>query len=125
VNDVGRPPAYLRSVALFNAGHYWLAHEALEDLWRATAEATPRNFYQGIIQLAAAFVHIERGNLGGGSSLLRKAIDKLKLCPATYLGLQPPVLCAALGRVLAATESGQPDRSFDWALRPRLSLEKE
>jgi len=116
--------AYLRCLELFNSGQYWLAHEALEGLWRRTEDLTRRMFYQGIIQLAAAFVHIERGNMAGGSSLLRKASDKLARCPSQYLGLQPQTLCASISRVIAATDVTATNWVFDWALKPRLCLEQ-
>jgi len=53
---------------LFNAGEYWLAHEALETVWRSIIgdgdEAAAR-VWQGLIQAAAALLHQERGNRHG------------------------------------------------------------
>ncbi len=54
-----------RARDLFNAGEYWLAHEALETVWRSIIsdrdEAAAR-VWQGLIQAAAALLHQRRGN---------------------------------------------------------------
>ena len=42
-----------RGAALFNAGEWWEAHEAWEDVWR-TAQGEQRAFVQALILLAAA-----------------------------------------------------------------------
>lgn len=65
-----------RFVELFNAGEYWEAHEALEDLWRATPPPG-RDLYQGLIQAAAAMVHWQRSNLHGMRVLHGKSKSKL------------------------------------------------
>lgn len=49
---------------LFNSGHYWHAHEEWEYCWRA-AQPPMDNLYKGLIQAAAALVHLQRGNLRG------------------------------------------------------------
>jgi predicted metal-dependent hydrolase len=51
-------------VALFNGARYWHAHEAWETLWRA-AEDKDRDFYQGLIQIAAGLLHLQRRNSRG------------------------------------------------------------
>ena len=68
----GQPPARradldacaARGVALYNAGRFWEAHEALETVWRATA-GPERDCWQGLILAAAAMLHRERGNRHG------------------------------------------------------------
>ena len=123
----GWPQPYLECVRRYNAGEHWHAHEVLEDLWRATVEPERRRFYQGIIQLAAAFVHAERGNLRGVQRLLAKAGAKLEAVSSPYLGLD----VAALLRAMAAAGSEAraaataPRRAFDWRCKPRLVLTDE
>ncbi len=70
----GRPKAYrpipaaarrtaLRGgLAAYERGDFFLAHELLEPAWMGTADAAERELYQGLIKLAAAFVHGVRGN---------------------------------------------------------------
>jgi len=50
---------------LFNAGEYWLAHEALETVWRSIIKEDEARVWQGLIQAAAALLHRERGNRHG------------------------------------------------------------
>ena len=54
-----------RARDLFNAGEYWLAHEALETVWRSIisdGDAAAARVWQGLIQAAAALLHQQRGN---------------------------------------------------------------
>ena len=118
------PQPYLDCMRRYNAGRHWHAHEVLEDLWRATVDPERRLFYQGIIQLAAAFVHAERGNMRGVQRLLAKAGAKLAAVPSPYLALD---VAALLDAMAAANREAQavaddPRRSFDWTCKPRLSL---
>ena len=118
------PGPYLECVRLYHAGSHWHAHEALEDLWRATRDPQRRRFYQGIIQLAAAFVHAERGNMRGVQRLLAKAAAKLDAVSSPYLGLDVAALLQAIGGAAdeARAAEADPRRSFDWRCKPRLSL---
>lgn len=69
-----------QGVALYNAGRFWEAHEALEQVWRASGGAA-RPLWQGLIQAAAAALHEERGNSHGvevqGGSAVRKMRGKV------------------------------------------------
>ena len=69
-----------RARDLFNAGEYWLAHEALETVWRSIIsdgdEAAAR-VWQGLIQAAAALLHRQRGNRHGVTVVGQSALEKL------------------------------------------------
>ncbi len=65
-----------RGVALYNAGRFWEAHEALEVVWRA-AVPPERGCWQGLILAAAAMLHRERGNRHGLLTQGALAIRKL------------------------------------------------
>jgi uncharacterized protein len=73
-------------IDLYNAGHFWHAHEAWEEVW-LEAPREMRHFYQGLIQVAAAFVHLVRNEYPGGVKLLEAGIEKLERYPVDYLGL--------------------------------------
>jgi predicted metal-dependent hydrolase len=73
-------------IDLYNAGHYWNAHEAWEEVW-LDSERPLRNFYQGLIQVTAAFVHVTRKEHPGSVRLLDAGIEKLESYPASYMGL--------------------------------------
>src|SRR3989442_16034634 len=69
-----------RARDLFNGGHYWLAHEALETVWRSIlrdGNVDAARVWQGLIQAAAALLHRERGNRHGGAALGGAALEKL------------------------------------------------
>ena len=52
-------PCYVGYFECFNAGNYYEAHDVLEQLWLKCRDAD-RHFYQGLIQLAGAFVHLKK-----------------------------------------------------------------
>src|SRR5881398_2267684 len=69
-----------RARDLFNAGEYWLAHEALETVWRSIisdGDAAAARVWQGLIQAAAALLHQQRGNSHGVTTVGRGALEKL------------------------------------------------
>ena len=61
----------------YNRHWYFESHETLEDLWMVTP-LPERDFMQGIIQLAAAFVHYARREYPGILKLLDLALEKLR-----------------------------------------------
>jgi uncharacterized protein len=67
---------FARGVALFNDGHFFEAHEVLEDVWRA-APANEKRFLQGIVQLAVAFHHHSTGNSVGMRSVMERGMRNI------------------------------------------------
>lgn len=65
-----------RGVSLFNAAHFFEAHEVWEEVWRP-ADGERRQTLQGLIQLASAYVHVQRGTFSGGVRLFDKAFGRL------------------------------------------------
>ena len=61
---------------LIRNGAYFEAHEELEDEWR-TAPAAERDFLQGLVHVAVAWLHAERGNRNGCERQLVKAERRL------------------------------------------------
>ncbi|HTL46726.1 MAG TPA: DUF309 domain-containing protein [Verrucomicrobiae bacterium] len=59
-------------VCLFNEEKFFEAHEVLEALWREE-NGEARDFYQGLIQIAAAFVHYQKNNPAGYEALVESA----------------------------------------------------
>ena len=96
--------AVQRGVALYNAGRFWEAHEALEIVWRRSAPPE-RALWQGLIQAAAAMLHRERGNRHGLEAQGRAAVQRLSAgAPAGF-----PVETARFVRALArCVEDGGP-----------------
>lgn len=82
-----RPAHLLGFVATFNAGRFYEAHDVLEELWLRERHGAEGEFYQGLIQLAGAFVHVEKGGRAPATSLLKLARGRLGAYPAGHLGL--------------------------------------
>jgi len=75
-----RQAILIRARDLFNAGEYWLAHEALETVWRSIisdGDEAAAPVWQGLIQAAAALLHQQRGNRHGVTVVGQSALDKL------------------------------------------------
>lgn len=69
----------LKGLDAFNRGEYFEAHEYLEFAWNAD-ETPGRELYRAILQVAVAYLHIERGNYNGALKMflrLRHWIDPL------------------------------------------------
>jgi predicted metal-dependent hydrolase len=63
----------------FNQGDYFEAHEKLEDAWNEE-QSIGREMYRAILQVAVAYLQIERGNYNGAVKMflrLRQWIDPL------------------------------------------------
>ncbi len=46
----------------YGRGDFFQAHELLEPAWMGTSDPAERALYQGVIKLAAGYVHAVRGN---------------------------------------------------------------
>jgi predicted metal-dependent hydrolase len=68
---------YRRGVDLFNRGEFWESHEAWEEIWQED-NRDERIFYQGLIQIAAAFHHLGNRNVRGMRKLLGEGAQKLE-----------------------------------------------
>jgi len=103
------PLPLLRFVARFDRREYWLAHEELEELWQQDR----RDFFKGLIQIAAAHVHIERGNWRGARRLLRTGLEHIEGVPLRHQGFDVDAVraraAAALRCVTELAEGGGGD----------------
>lgn len=84
--ELEKQEKFRRGIEHFNCGEFFICHEVLEDIWLTEAPAE-KPFYQGLIQTAAAFHHLQRGNCSGAASLLAAGLQKLEDFPAVYHGL--------------------------------------
>lgn len=94
--------------SLFNAGEYWLAHEALETIWRSIIEESERRVWQGLIQAAAALLHQRRGNRHGTIVVGAAALEKLSGPQLAAIEFDTVQFRAILARALAG--EGDPPR---------------
>jgi DUF309 family protein family protein len=67
-----------RGIALFNEGKFFEAHEAWEILWLNAEDPQDKQFLQGLIMAAGAFIHYSKKECAGAATLLersRKALE--------------------------------------------------
>jgi hypothetical protein len=96
---------FRKGVALFNGVRYWHAHEAWETVWRAAPEEE-RDFYQGLIQVAAGLLHLQRRSLRGARNKLSEGLARLRKYQPTHRGIFVNELVGRGERILADMESG-------------------
>ncbi len=73
-----RRAALAAGIEAYERGDFFLAHELLEPAWMGTADLAERELHQGLIKLAAAYVHAVRGNPAGVVKNLRGAREHLR-----------------------------------------------
>jgi uncharacterized protein len=115
---------FYKALEEFNDGYYFESHETLEDLWMVTP-LPERQFFQAVIQLAAAFVHLVRGEYPGIIKLLDASLDKLQPFAPTSLGVDVAALIAATDRCRAEIVALGPDgfTSWDEHSRPLIAFQ--
>lgn len=93
---------------LFNRGDFWLAHEALETVWRSIIKEDQARIWQGFIQAAAALLHKARGNRHGTVVVGAAALEKLAGPQHPEIEFDMQDFRAQLARALAG--EGDPPR---------------
>ena len=90
-------------LAAYARDDFFLAHELLEPPWMGTRDLAERELLQGVIKLAAAFVHGARSNPAGIAKNLRGARDRIAngLDAGPRLGIDVEALLSSIDRWLA------------------------
>ena len=88
-------PAFEHGIDLINAGSYYAAHDALEDVWRGVHGWT-KPFYQGMVQVAISLHHYSTGNMAGAQSVMTKCRKNLAEFPESFCGVDLRDLLAQL-----------------------------
>lgn len=84
---------YLGYFDCFNRQLFYEAHDVLEELWLADRHGPNGAFYKGLIQLAGAFVHLQKQRLRPAGALFKLARGNLEKYPGAHERLD-------VGRVL-------------------------
>jgi predicted metal-dependent hydrolase len=105
VDPIEAERLFRQAVSLFNGVRYWHAHEAWETLWRAAPEED-RDFYQGLIQVAAGLLHLQRRNMRGARNKLREGLEKLQRYQPAHQGIFVSELIGEARRLLGDLEAG-------------------
>jgi predicted metal-dependent hydrolase len=118
--NVEQHKGFRQGLEEFNTERFFEAHEAWEEVWLASA-GTEKRFLQGIIQIAAAFHHYQRGNRRGACSLLEAGLRRLHDLPADHGGIALDRLRLAAGEWVAALR-GDGDRDPGRTAFPKIQM---
>ena len=105
-------PHYLGFFECFNRQEFYESHDVLEALWLAERGRPNADFYKGLIQLAGAFVHLQKNRLRPAAALFKLARAHLEKYPATHLDLEVAEITALISGWLQRIEEG------DFAVNP-------
>ena len=102
-----------RGLELYNQGDYFAAHEYLEEAWRQ--DKTPgRELYRAVLQIAVAYLQIERGNYAGAVKMFQRAQRWLAPFPDDCRGIDLARLRADSGQVYQRLIDLGPDRIHEF-----------
>ena len=102
---------YLGYFECFNQRLFYESHDVLEELWLADRHGPNGAFYKGLIQLAGAFVHlqkhsVERPRLRPSAALFKLAKANLSRYPDIHHGLDLALVLAIIEDWLGRLEAG-------------------
>jgi len=89
------------------AGRWFPAHEAWETAWKQARDTPDAEFFKGLSQMGAGYVHFLRGNAHGAATLLRRAARRIGAYPDGHRGVATSALVRRLSDDADAVERGQ------------------
>lgn len=96
----------------FDAGRFFPAHEAWETAWKQAKGTPDQEFFKGLSQLGAGYVHHLRGNPHGAFTLLRRGASRIATYPSPHWGVDSAGLSATALRqadeIERAKAAGEP-----------------
>jgi predicted metal-dependent hydrolase len=105
--DDASQPQYLAFFDEFNRQRFYEAHEVLESLWLPAREGADGAFYKGLIQVAGAFVHLQKDRFGPAIALLRLAGRNVSAYPEEYRQFDVQRLRELIQKWLGALEEAR------------------
>jgi predicted metal-dependent hydrolase len=78
---------YVGFFRCFNSQHYYEAHDVLEEVWLPIRGQPQAKFYQGLIQMAGGFVHLQKGRLDPAARLFALALKNFETYPSRHAGV--------------------------------------
>ncbi len=98
-------PRLQQAIGQFNDGEWYACHDGLEELWHET-QGPMRPVLQGLLQVAVAHLHLERGNRHGATVLMGEGLGRLADCGDEALGLRLSPLRERVAARLNALQQG-------------------
>lgn len=95
--------------AAFDAGNYFVAHEAWETAWKQSRAAGSSDvaLFKGLAQVGAGYTHLLRGNGGGAVALLRRGAARIERAQPREVGDDYSTVVARCRADADAIEMGQ------------------
>jgi predicted DCC family thiol-disulfide oxidoreductase YuxK/predicted metal-dependent hydrolase len=103
--DGNLDPHYSGYFQLFNRQKFYEAHDVLENLWLPDRHGANGNFYKGLIQLAGAFVHLQKNRLRPSAALFKLAKANLEKYPRIHEQLDVAAVLELIADWLKRLES--------------------
>lgn len=75
---------YVAFFKCFNEGLFFEAHDVLEELWLRDRKGPNYSFHKGLIQLAGAFVHLQKNRLRPSAALFKLALANIEKYPPVH-----------------------------------------
>ena len=98
---------YLGYFDCFNRQMFYEAHDVLEDLWLPDRKGDDGDFYKGLIQLAGAFVHLQKNRLPPSAALFKLARLNLEKYPVCHHHLELDTVQALIADWVKRLEQGR------------------
>ena len=96
---------------------FFQAHEAWETAWKQAKGTDDAEFFKGLSQMGAGYVHLLRGNPHGTVTLLRRASGRVGRYPDGHRGVRTLALRDKLEADAARVDRGAlvpgPDAAFE------------
>ncbi len=97
---------YLGFFECFNQQLFYEAHDVLEEIWLADRHGPNGDFFKGLIQLAGAFVHLQKDRLLPAAALFKLARANLMKYPGRHERLDVAGLLQLIEAWLGLLEAG-------------------
>jgi predicted metal-dependent hydrolase len=114
---------YLGYFKCFNGQLYYDAHDVLEELWLPIRGTPQARFYQGLIQVAGGFVHLQKNRIAPAGRLFALALANFEDYPAHHAGIDlDSVRLLCRERRQAILDSGETLNPWSTNDPPQLEL---
>lgn len=97
---------YLGYFDCFNEQLFYEAHDVLEEMWLPDRRGPNGDYFKGLIQLAGAFVHLQKERLRPSAALFKLARANLQKYPSTHEQLDLAAVLRLIETWLGWLENG-------------------
>ncbi len=119
--SAGPRAAYQAYFYYFNCQKFYEAHDVLESLWLNERAGPNNNFFKALIQLAGAFVHLQKDRLQPSAALFRLSRSYLRQFPDNHERLDVAETLTLIDRWLVLLEV--PGNPFSREAPPQLTMQ--